>query len=132
MILRQKRLTGLRIASFVAILFGLLTIFSGGRVLFGGLEARTAAGDAVPFVLWFNFMAGFAYVAAGVGLALGHRCAVWLSIAILSSTFLVLLAFGLHVTQGGVFEMRTVGAMILRTVVWVGIVILALKVFAGR
>jgi hypothetical protein len=37
---------------------------SGGRALFGGADM----GAVVPFVLWFNFLAGFAYVAAGLGL----------------------------------------------------------------
>lgn len=108
----------LKIAAIVALAFGALTILSGGRALFGGAEARTAVGDAVPFVLWFNFLAGFAYVAAGIGLWLGHRMAVGLSLAILAATLLVFLAFGVHVMQGGAFEMRTVGAMTLRSGVW--------------
>jgi hypothetical protein len=29
---------------------------------------RLAAGVAILFVVWFNFVAGFAYVAAGIGL----------------------------------------------------------------
>ncbi len=108
----------LKIAASVAILFGLLTILSGGRALFGGEVARAAVGDAVPFVLWFNFLAGFAYVVAGIGLFLRHRPAVWISLGILVATVLVFLAFGAHVLQGGAFEMRTVGAMSLRTAVW--------------
>ena len=30
-------------------------------------------------------------------------------------------AFGLHVAQGGAYETRTMGAMILRSVVWIAI-----------
>ena len=123
----SKRNTGLLIAAFVALLFGALTILSGGRALFGGLEARAAMGDAVPFVLWFNFLAGFAYVIAGIGMMLQHRRAVWLSIAILAGTALVLVFFGVHVLQGGAYEMRTVGAMILRTLVWAAISVVALR-----
>lgn len=108
----------LKVAAGVAILFGVLTIFSGGRVLFGGEQARIAAGAAVPFVLWFNFLAGFAYVIGGIGLFLRRRTAVWLAVGILVTTFLVMLAFGVHVMQGGAYEMRTVGAMLLRTGVW--------------
>lgn len=114
----SNRKSSLLIAAAVALLFGALTILSGGRALFGGMEARAAVGDAVPFVLWFNFLAGFAYIVAGIGLYLQHRPAVWLSIAILVSTVVVSLAFGVHILQGGTYEMRTVGAMILRAVVW--------------
>ena len=49
-----------------------------------------------------------------------------LSIAILVATVLVMIAFGVHVLLGGAYEMRTVWAMSLRTVVWgvvVGLVI---------
>ncbi len=115
--MRNRRLD-IAAAGVVAVLFGLLTIFAGGRALFGGAEARAAVGDAVPFVLWFNFLAGFAYVAAGIGLVLRRRFAVRLTIAILVATALVMIAFGVHVALGGAFEMRTVWAMSLRVLVW--------------
>lgn len=117
----------LKIAAGLVIVFGLLTVLSGGRALFGSVEARTAVGNAVPFVLWFNFLAGFAYVVAGIGLFLRHSPAVWLSIGILVTTFLVMSAFGLHIAQGGAYEVRTVGAMILRTGVWAVISFVAWK-----
>ena len=122
----QNRRWDILITAVVVTLFGLLTVLSGGRALFGGLEARAAVGDAVPFVLWFNFLAGFAYVAAGIGLILQTNWATKLSIAILVATVLVMIAFGVHVLLGGAYEMRTVWAMSLRTVVWgvvVGLVI---------
>ena len=122
----QNRRWDILIAAVVVSLFGVLTVLSGGRALFGGPEARAAVGDAVPFVLWFNFLAGFAYVAAGIGLILQTNWATKLSIAILVATVLVMIAFGVHVLLGGAYEMRTVWAMSLRTVVWgvvVGLVI---------
>ncbi|MGB4826901.1 MAG: hypothetical protein WBP18_06415 [Paracoccaceae bacterium] len=123
----SNRKTGLLIAAIVALVFGALTVFSGGRALFGGADARAAVGDAVPFVLWFNFLAGFAYVVAGIGLLLRHRPALWLSLGILVATGLVFLAFGVHVLQGGAYEMRTVGAMILRIAVWAAISVVAIR-----
>ena len=122
----QNRRWDILIAAVVVSLFGVLTVLSGGRALFGGPEARAAVGDAVPFVLWFNFLAGFAYVTAGIGLILQTSWAAKLSIAILVATVLVMIAFGVHVLLGGAYEMRTVWAMSLRTVVWgvvVGVVI---------
>ena len=123
----SNRKTGLLIAAIVALVFGALTVFSGGRALFGGADARAAVGDAVPFVLWFNFLAGFAYVVAGIGLLLRHRPALWLSLGILVATGLVFLAFGVHVLKGGAYEMRTVGAMILRIAVWAAISVVAIR-----
>lgn len=114
-------------AGAVAVLFGILTIVSGGRVLFGGAAAQAAAGDTVPFVLWFNFLSGFAYVLAGLGIATGRRWAVTLSIALAVAIASVFALFGLYVYQGAAFEMRTVGAMSLRLLVWIAIAAVAVQ-----
>ncbi len=104
--------------ALVAVGFGLLTIKEGGATLLGNEAALAAAGNYVPFVLWFNFAAGFAYVIAGVGLWLRQRWAVWLAIAIASATAITFCAFGVHVAFGGAWEQRTLIAMSLRTLVW--------------
>lgn len=122
---RAHRNIGDALISLFAIGFGLLTLREGGSVLFVDGPARQAAGHYVPFVLWFNFLAGFAYVIAGVGLWLRRRWAVWLAIAIAAATALVFLAFGVHVASGGAWEQRTLVAMTLRTLVWVGLATLA-------
>lgn len=124
LLLRQR---GLRVwaISLVAAAFGLLTIKSGGAILFGDEAARLAAGNYVPFVLWFNFLAGFAYIIAGAGLWLLQRWATWLAAAIAVATALAFVAFGVHVYAGGAYELRTVAAMSLRTLVWVAIAVVA-------
>ena len=115
----------MRVVSLIAIGFGLMTIREGGAVLFVDGAARQAAGDYVPFVLWFNFLAGIAYIVAGVGLWMRRRWAAWLAIVITVATALVFLAFGVHVALGGGGERRTVVAMTLRTLVWAGIAAIA-------
>jgi len=117
----QQRGFLVRAISLVAIGFGLLTIKEGGMTLSGDEAAVSAAGNYVPFVLWFNFMAGFAYVIAGAGLWMRQRWAVWLAVAIAAATVLVFAAFGAHVISGGLYEKRTVIAMSLRTLVWITI-----------
>ena len=107
------------ILALVAIVFGIVTIIVGGKTLFGGTEVRTAAGNIVPFVLWFNFAAGFAYVMTGAGLLLWKRWAARLSAAIAAATIVVFIAFGIHIFLSGAFEARTVGAMIIRSAVWI-------------
>ncbi|MDV2968534.1 hypothetical protein RZ532_21300 [Nitratireductor aquimarinus] len=119
---RSRTLT---ITAAVATVFGLLTILSGSRALFGGV----GMGAAVPFVLWFNFLAGFAYVLAGIGLWLGARWAPMLSLGIALATVAVFAAFLWHVGTGGAWEARTMGAMILRSSIWIMIAALA---FRGR
>jgi hypothetical protein len=111
----------LRAMAVLAIAFGLLTIASGGRTLFGAEAVRQSAGAYVPFVLWFNFAAGFAYVVAGTGLWLQRLWAARLAAGIAAATVLVFAAFGVHVMTGGAYETRTVAAMTLRSVVWLAI-----------
>lgn len=115
----SRRSIWIGLTSVVAVLFGLLTLKEGGPILFGDEAARTAAGDYVPFVLWVNFLAGFAYVIAGAGLWMQQRWAVWLAMAIAAATALAFAAFGVHVSSGGAYERRTVIALSLRTLAWV-------------
>lgn len=112
-----------RLVAGFALIFGALTIVSGGRVLFGGPEAQAAAGNVVHFVLWFNFLSGFAYVAAAVGILLLKPWARYLAIALAIAIVAVFALFGWHVLSGGAYEMRTTGAMTLRSAVWIGIAI---------
>ena len=111
----------------LAVAFGLVTISVGGRTLFGGPAARAEGGNIVPFVLWFNFIAGFAYVAAGAGLFAWRRWAAPLSAVIAVATVAVFGALGLHILAGGAFEPRTVGAMTLRSLVWIAIAVAACR-----
>jgi hypothetical protein len=112
----SKVVRGLAAAAAV---FGVLTVLSGGGALFGGAEAQALAGNAVPFVLWFNFLAGFAYVLAAWGLWQGRRWGLRLAWALAGLTALVALAFGVHVLGGAAFEPRTVAALALRLVFWI-------------
>lgn len=126
-----KRTRWLSAPAIVAVIFGAATIVSGGRTLFDA-EAQQLAGNYVPFVLWFNFVAGFAYVIAGVGLWYRQRWAIWLSFAIAAATIVVFAAFGLEIWRGGSYEMRTVGAMALRAMTWIAIAAVAYAKLVNR
>ncbi len=116
----KRPLWALGLALITAI-FGLLTLKSGGEVLFVDGAGREAAGRYVPFVVWFNFLAGFAYIAGSVGLALWRPWVKPLAYTIAGLTMAVFAALGIHILMGGVYEIRTVGAMTLRCVVWLGV-----------
>lgn len=106
------------IAAFL-VFFGIVTLKEGGAVLFFDSAAKEAAGNYVPFVLWFNFFAGFVYIAAGIAIAKQSYWALRLSLAIASLSLLVLIALGVHIFGGGLYEKRTLIAMTLRTVIWI-------------
>jgi len=116
-----SRLGALTIVGSAASAFGVATVGAAGLVLFGPDAARTLAGRAVPFVVWGNFLAGFVYVFAGVGLVRGRPWARWLAAAIAASTALLGIAFTVHALGGGAFEPRTVAALALRTGAWTAV-----------
>lgn len=120
----MQKLGILKVLALIAMVFGAMTIFSGGRALFGDEQARAAVGNAVPFVLWFNFLAGFAYVATGVGLWKHCHWAKPASIAIAACTALIGVALVVAVIQGSAYEMRTAVAMVLRLSFWIVIALI--------
>lgn len=109
---------GLKIAAAFALVFGIVTLFSAGNVLFGSDEARELVGNYIPFVVWFNFCAGLFYIIAAYGIWLGKHWAFGLSVIITVATFLAAISFGFMVIQDSAFEMRTVGALALRIGFW--------------
>lgn len=124
----RSRPVWIRVVGVIGVLFGLMTIREGGAVLFVDGPARIAAGNYVPFVLWFNFLAGFAYMVAGVGLVFARSWAARLAIVIAAATLGVFVAFAAFIVSGGAFEMRTVVAMTLRSVIWCSIAALSWRV----
>jgi uncharacterized membrane protein len=102
----------------VAVLFGFLTLFKSGGILFDLEGAKRAAGAYVPFVVQFNFVAGFFYILGGAGIWLGRRGACLLSGLIALATLLAAAAFAFHISQGGSYEVKTVMALVVRAGFW--------------
>lgn len=101
----------------ILFLFGLLTLFLSSSVIFDWFGIRAKEGNYVLFVVWANFISSILYLVAAVGLI---RLKKWttnllgVSVAILVMAFLGLL---MHVNSGGIYETKTIGAMIFRTFV---------------
>lgn len=104
-----------------AMAFGVLTVIAGFSVLFGGPTVGAMAGRVVTGILWFNALSGFVYVAAGLCIfrngPYGRTLARGLALAI----GLAFAALGLHIAQGGAYEMRTVAAMTFRFGFWLAL-----------
>lgn len=107
--------------AIAAAIFGIATLISGGATLFGPQEVREAAGTVVQFVLWFNFLAGFAYLVGAYGLYRQERWALGAAVTIAVATAVVALAFIAYTTLGGAFNWRTPGALLLRIGFWVAV-----------
>ena len=110
-----------RIVAALALVFGAVTVFSAGNVLFGADIARELVGNFIPFIVWFNFAAGFLYIVAAVGIWLGRNWALGVSLFIAAATALAAVIFSILVMQGSEFEVRTIGALVLRIGFWAAI-----------
>lgn len=121
-----------RVLGGIGVFFGVMTVIAGGSVVFDLGTARADHGQYVPFVLWFNFLAGFVYVAAGVGLVRLRAWAAPLAAAIAAGTAIVGFALGAHVAMGGAFERETVVAMGVRFVLWSGLAAYSCRRFGCR
>jgi len=109
------------VAAIAAAVFGVATIVSGAGTLFGPQEVRAAAGAVVQFVLWFNFLAGFAYLVGAYALYRRRRWALGGAATIAGATAIVAIAFTVYTVSGGAFSWRTPGALLLRFGFWMAI-----------
>lgn len=94
--------------------FGLLTLFLSTSVIFDLFDIRSKEGNYVLFVVWSNFISGFLYLISVYGIIASKKWtfkALILSAVILSSAFIGLL---LYIQSGGLYESKTVGAMVFR------------------
>ncbi len=109
----------------ISIAFGVLTIKSGGAVIFIDGVDRQAAGNYVNFIVWFNFIAGFLYILAGLGFLFNQNWTLKLAVAIAVTTIMLFAVFVVYIVMGGSYEMRTIIAMSLRSVTWISFSLVA-------
>ena len=97
--------------------FGMLTLFMSSSVIFDLFNIRVHEGNYVLFIVWANFFSGLLFLAAAV--AFFQRKA-WSHIPLVISLGILVAAFAglmLHINGGGVYETKTIGAMIFRMTV---------------
>ncbi|MBL7908008.1 MAG: hypothetical protein JNK36_06055 [Bacteroidia bacterium] len=104
----------LKITAIVLLLFALLTLFLSGSVIFNLFGIRAKEGNYVPLVVWANFISSILYLVAAYGLLKMKKWPVWL--LVISAVILVAAFIGLkiHISEGGLYEAKTVNAMIFR------------------
>lgn len=95
-------------------LFGLLTIYLSGSIIFNLFGMREKQGNYVDFVIWANFICGFIYLGAAYGFIQSKKWTVGvLGLAILL-LFITAIAFYNHVSSGGIYKEITFKALIFR------------------
>lgn len=94
--------------------FGTLTLFLSASVIFDFFGIRAKEGNYVLFVVWANFISSLLYLFAAYGFINAKK---WTAKLLSISTILLILAFAgliLHINFDGIYETKTIGAMIFR------------------
>jgi hypothetical protein len=118
-----------RIGAVLASVLGLLSIKEGGGVLLG---ITTKTYTVLPWLVWYNVVAGFLSVLCGRGLWLGRTWADKLADTIVTLHGLVLLNLIVLFAFHEAVAKTSIMAMLFRTVVWIGILMLTRWKIRGK
>lgn len=109
--------TLLYIIAIVLAAFGLLTLFLSSSVIFDLFGIRAKEGNYVLFVVWANFLSSILYLVASFGFIKDKKWTVrplGISVIVLLVAFIGLF---IHINTGGIYETKTIGAMLFRMTV---------------
>jgi len=109
------------LAAAIAGLFGVATLFAGGLVLLGSDPGYVVFRP----LLIYNTIMGIAYLAAGITIWRSIILGKYAAGAIFLLNILVLLSLILVYRSGGAVAVDSLGAMTLRTVVWLVLFLVA-------
>lgn len=97
--------------------FGLLTLFLSTSVIFDLFGIRAKEGNYVLFVVWSNFISSILYLFAAYGFIKSKN---WTATLLGIPIFILIAAFiglEIHIDSGGIYETKTISALIFRIVV---------------
>ncbi|MBR9997332.1 MAG: hypothetical protein KFF73_00105 [Cyclobacteriaceae bacterium] len=112
----MKKVVLYSMAGLLAIL-GLLTLFLSTSIIFDLFGIRAKEGNYVFFVVLANFISSLIYLLAAYGFTKARK---WVTHLLVISLILLLIAFSgllLHISTGGIYETKTIYAMIFRIMV---------------
>jgi len=113
------------LAAAILAAFGFLTLFLSTSVILDLFGVRAQEGNYVLFIVWANFISSLLYLFAAYGFIKTKKWTVQLlgiSAIVLIFAFIGLL---FHINTGGIYETKTIGAMIFRITVTLVFSILA-------
>ncbi|KAF0128308.1 MAG: hypothetical protein FD155_3316 [Bacteroidetes bacterium] len=112
----MKKALPYSIAAILAV-FGLVTLFLSGSVILDLFGIRAKEGNYVLFIVWANFISSILYLVAAVGFI---KLKTWTLRPLGVSVLVLVLAFAgllVHINTGGIYETKTIGAMVFRIIV---------------
>ena len=113
------------LSSLILAGFGLLTLFLSSSVIFDWFGIRAKEGNYVLFIVWANFISSLLYLISTYGFL---KIKSWTFKALSVATVILIVALiGLfiHIYSGGIYETKTVFAMLFRISVTIAFTVIA-------
>ena len=114
----------LKLSALFLGVFGLVSLFMTGSIIFDLFEIRAKADNFIPFIIYTNFVCSFIYLFASYGLITKNKLTticLFIAVAILIIAYVGLI---LYINSGGAYQTRTVIVMLFRiavTIIFAGI-----------
>ncbi|MGB5363367.1 MAG: hypothetical protein WBN17_08705 [Aureibaculum sp.] len=98
-------------------IFGLLTLFLSGSIIFDCFGMRAKQGNYVLIVVWANFICSILYLFAVYGFIQFRKWTFKVLVASLIILMIAMLGLFVHMIFGGLYETKTIGAILFRIMV---------------
>lgn len=110
----------LSLVVLVLVFFGLLTLFLSSSIIFDLFGIREKEGNYVLFIVWTNFICSLIYLSSVYGFIKRKKWTFPLLVISLAILMIVFLWFLEYINSGGLYETKTIGAMIFRILMTFG------------
>ena len=107
--------------------FGIITLFMSTSVIFGLFDIREKEGNYVLFVVVANFICAFLYLAGAYGF---FKTKKWTTPVMNAAVVILVITFiglAIHIYSGGIYEEKTVKAMMFRTFLSIAFALISFK-----
>ncbi|HAH59528.1 MAG TPA: hypothetical protein DCL86_15400 [Bacteroidales bacterium] len=114
--MKNRKITSTILGALLFV-FGLITLFLSSAIFLDLFNVREQEGNYVLLVVWANWLCSLLYLIAAYGFI---KRKPWTFGLLLASTGILVLAFAgllIHINSGGLYETKTIGALIFRTVI---------------
>lgn len=105
------------VSAVILLMFALLTLFMSSSVIFDWFDIRAKEGNYVPFIVWANLICSLIYFLAVYGFVKSKTWTFSVLIAALIILILAFMALHFHINNGGVYEPKTIKAMVFRMLI---------------
>ena len=105
------------VVAIALIIFALLTLFLSSSIIFDWFNIRAKEGNYVLIVVWANLISSILYLFAAYGFISLKKWTIKLLVSSLLLLIIAAIGFYIHINSEGLYETKTIGALIFRFII---------------